>query len=77
MFGLGITTIARPVREGQVFCLVEGRRADVERCASCDMLESVVTDDTDSPVDVLCRSPLAALLSPDDQQDWFGCDWRR
>lgn len=77
MFGFGSTIIARPVRGGQIFCLVEGRRVDPERCATCDMLESVVTDDADSPVDVLCRPPLAALLSPDDEQGLFGLDWGR
>lgn len=61
-------TITRPMRDGQVFCLVQAQRMPVERCGDCDMLEAVVADDTDTPIAILCRPPLAALLGPEEHR---------
>lgn len=75
MPGFASTTITRPVSNGKVFCLVQAQRLRVERCADCDMREAVVTDDTDSPIAILCRPPLAALLSPTEHRGLLDLDW--
>lgn len=48
-------TITRPMSDGRVFCLVQAERLPVERCGSCDRLEAVATDGTDSAIAILCR----------------------
>lgn len=75
MPGFTSTTITRPVSNGKVFCLVQAQRLRVERCSACDIRASVVTDDTDSPIAILCRPPLAALLSPTAHQGLPDLDW--
>lgn len=75
MFRFGSPKIARPVSDGQVFCLVQGQRVDVERCASCEMRDAVAGDDAGSPVEILCYPPLAALLSPDEHRGLLDVDW--
>lgn len=69
------TTIVRPVSTGQIFCLVQGHRVRVERCRTCDMLEGVVTNDSDWPISIRCRPPLAALLSPKEHRASLNPDW--